>query len=452
LTVVNSSWDGLVMVKASAARRHTDERIGTSSVEIGKKIRQARQERGMTLAQLGGQDLSKSFLSLVESGRSRVSLRALEILAQRLDRPMSYFLDEMPGTSGEDSELALDRAEAALLRQDGEGAASMLQAVQVNERQRPRYFFLHGWALTSVSRPREALPVLEEGLALAEQNQDPALRTRLRYTLAMALYNAGNYAEALVRLHQALSEAMQEPEDPNLLGKITVAIGHVLYVTDDTSGALEHYARAREIFGAVSDLANVACAYSGMSLAYTKQGDKANALHYSKLSLGAFYVRQNEREAARELNNIAMRYKDLGDLSRALDHAQQAVELARKIQARDVEALAHSSVALVQLKLENLEEAVAEAHAAQALEPNEKGVAHIDAVLVLAELAEGRADFGEADRFYLQALDGLREIGRISVYVDAAIAYSEALRRRGDTEKALQYALMALQTRSRRAP
>jgi tetratricopeptide (TPR) repeat protein len=146
-----------------------------------------------------------------------------------------------------------------------------------------------------------------------------------------------------------------------------------------------------------------------------------------------------------------MRYKDLGDLSRALEHAREAVELARKVHARDVEALAHSSVALVQLRLGDLEEAAAEAHAAQVLEPNEKGVAHIDAVLVQAELAEGRADFGKADELFVQALDSLQEIGRLSVYVDAAIAYSEALRRRGDTEQALQYALRALQTKSRRA-
>ncbi len=40
----------------------------------------------------GGDDLSRSFLSLVESGRSRISLRALAVVAQKLDLPISHFL------------------------------------------------------------------------------------------------------------------------------------------------------------------------------------------------------------------------------------------------------------------------------------------------------------------------------------------------------------------------
>lgn len=64
--------------------------------EIGFRIRAARQARQMTLAELGGTDLSRSFLSLVERGKSRISLRALTIVAHKLDLPVSFFLDQ-PG-------------------------------------------------------------------------------------------------------------------------------------------------------------------------------------------------------------------------------------------------------------------------------------------------------------------------------------------------------------------
>jgi transcriptional regulator with XRE-family HTH domain len=43
------------------------------SQRVGQRIRQARQEHGMSLAQLGGTELSRGFLSLVESGRSSIS-------------------------------------------------------------------------------------------------------------------------------------------------------------------------------------------------------------------------------------------------------------------------------------------------------------------------------------------------------------------------------------------
>ena len=50
----------------------------------------------MSLAELGGEELSRSFLSLVERGQTRISLRALAIVAHRLGLPLSYFVEEPP--------------------------------------------------------------------------------------------------------------------------------------------------------------------------------------------------------------------------------------------------------------------------------------------------------------------------------------------------------------------
>ncbi len=68
---------------------------------LGLRIRAARHARRMTLAELGGEDLSRSFLSLVERGKSRISLRALTIVARKLDLPISYFFDQPAASSPE---------------------------------------------------------------------------------------------------------------------------------------------------------------------------------------------------------------------------------------------------------------------------------------------------------------------------------------------------------------
>ena len=73
------------MAKAASLRRSADA-PDIDPVELGRRIRAARLEKGMTLAQVGGQDLSRSFLSTVEHGRTRISLRALSIVAHRLGR------------------------------------------------------------------------------------------------------------------------------------------------------------------------------------------------------------------------------------------------------------------------------------------------------------------------------------------------------------------------------
>ncbi len=82
---------------------------------VGKRIRLARLARRMSLAQLGGEDLSRSFLSVVENGRSRISLRALAIIARRLQLPLSYFVDEAsPYLAVGSLEATVDHVEAAL--------------------------------------------------------------------------------------------------------------------------------------------------------------------------------------------------------------------------------------------------------------------------------------------------------------------------------------------------
>jgi transcriptional regulator with XRE-family HTH domain len=81
--------------------------------EIGCRIRAARQARQMTLAELGGTELSRSFLSLVERGKSRISLRALAIVAGKLDLPVSYFLDQ-PGAGSSDTPQPDSPAEVAV--------------------------------------------------------------------------------------------------------------------------------------------------------------------------------------------------------------------------------------------------------------------------------------------------------------------------------------------------
>jgi transcriptional regulator with XRE-family HTH domain len=55
------------------------------------RVRAARQEAGLSLAQVAGDDVSRTFLLFVEQGRSRPSLRVLSLIARRTGRPVSYF-------------------------------------------------------------------------------------------------------------------------------------------------------------------------------------------------------------------------------------------------------------------------------------------------------------------------------------------------------------------------
>ncbi len=63
---------------------------------LGQKLRALRKEKGLTQQQLAGQEFTKSFISQIEKDTAKPSLKSLQVLADRLGRPVSYFLEDAP--------------------------------------------------------------------------------------------------------------------------------------------------------------------------------------------------------------------------------------------------------------------------------------------------------------------------------------------------------------------
>lgn len=63
-------------------------------MELGERIRQARQEAGMSQRQLCGDRITRNMLSQIEHGTARPSMDTLRYLAERLGKTVSFFLEE----------------------------------------------------------------------------------------------------------------------------------------------------------------------------------------------------------------------------------------------------------------------------------------------------------------------------------------------------------------------
>lgn len=83
-----------------------------SGVEVDpERVKLARIAAGLSLAGLAGNDVSRTFIHLVEQGRARPSQRILDVIAERTGRPVSYFLPS--GHSGPARAGAGDGADLA---------------------------------------------------------------------------------------------------------------------------------------------------------------------------------------------------------------------------------------------------------------------------------------------------------------------------------------------------
>src|SRR5258708_37147941 len=63
---------------------------------LGDRVRSARREVGLSQAQLAGDELTKGFISQIESGLVRPSIRSLQHIAQKLGKPLDYFIGDEP--------------------------------------------------------------------------------------------------------------------------------------------------------------------------------------------------------------------------------------------------------------------------------------------------------------------------------------------------------------------
>ncbi len=63
-------------------------------MELGEKIKQARLEMGFSQRQLCGDVITRNMLSQIENGSARPSMDTLRYFAARLEKPVSYFLEE----------------------------------------------------------------------------------------------------------------------------------------------------------------------------------------------------------------------------------------------------------------------------------------------------------------------------------------------------------------------
>lgn len=63
-------------------------------MELGEKLRQARLEAGLSQRQLCGEEITRNMLSQIEHGTASPSMKTLRFLAERLGKPVSFFLED----------------------------------------------------------------------------------------------------------------------------------------------------------------------------------------------------------------------------------------------------------------------------------------------------------------------------------------------------------------------
>src|SRR5438067_478099 len=107
---------------------------------LGARLRAARQERKMSQEQLAQPEFTKSYVSAVERGKARPSLKALDLMSRRLGLPMTELLatplpeEPVPDLAALGADLSARLVQAELLI-NGDQAAEALRQINAAEQE-----------------------------------------------------------------------------------------------------------------------------------------------------------------------------------------------------------------------------------------------------------------------------------------------------------------------------
>lgn len=290
---------------------------------VGERIRVARRRAGLTQSQLAGVRYTKAYISALETGITRPSMVALNYIADQLGLPASHFLGEAHPAW---SRLEVDMRLAA---GDWSGAAEGYQAVlEGGLSDIVRAEALRGLAEAEARQDhgREAIAAAAEAVRLFEAGGRVADAALARYWLAYGTYLTDGEADARNQLQALLAQVRSGLKvEPEFEMRLLTALAAVESRVGEHSRSLAYLEEARGMADDLDDRRRANYLFN-LAISYRETGDVEAAIRVGQQGLALYRAAGASFESATIENDLAMAYLAMGNLDRAAGLAAEARE------------------------------------------------------------------------------------------------------------------------------
>lgn len=428
------------------------------AARVGTNIREVRTKLDMTQAQLAAPEFSISYISAIERGKIRPSLKALSILARRLDVPLTFLLEGSPsGTaearavgyspadSGPDQRVDVDLLQASVLIQQGhyKEAAELLEPIQperITTDQVYRLYLLSGEIHLGLNEYQEAVVDLRSAVSQGEAINDSEYTERARNLLGKAYFLLYNYTLAIEN-HQRCLNTIENGliTDPVLSLEIYSNLANDYFRLGEVEKAITFYHRALEMLNSIDrDSRSFARKYMEISQHYKALGKMTMAREYAMHSLAVYEMREEQRLVGLTHLRLGKALEKQNDLENAEKEYRQAIAIERDLNDEVSASICHTGLAELLLKQGQLEEA--ERQAQEALNYARSSLdaqAHGQALITLAQVRHQAGDFEVADQYFTQALELLDASNAHEIAASAYFRFANLLEERGEVQRSL---------------
>jgi len=412
----------------------------------------------MTQAQLAAPEFSISYISAIERGKIRPSLKALSILARRLDVPLTFLLEGSPSgaaeartvgyspaDAGPDQKIDIDLLQASvLIQQEQFKEAEQLLAPVLPERittdQVYRLYFLRGQIHLGLNEYQEAVVDLRSAVSQGEGLNNSEYTERARNLLGKAYFLLYNYTLAIEN-HLRCQTAIENGSinDPVFSLEVLSNLANDYFRLGDLQNAVTYYHKALQLFDETHrDTKSFAQKYMEISQNYKKAGKLTMASDYALRSLALYEMRDEQRLVGLTHQRLGKTLERQNDLDAAEQEYRHAIAIEQELGDPIASSTCHTSLAELLLKRGKTEEAEREAQEALNF-ARESGDAQVQgqALIALAQLRHQTGDYAGADQLFEQALTMLDTSRAHEIAASAYFRFANLLEERGDVQRSL---------------
>jgi HTH-type transcriptional regulator, quorum sensing regulator NprR len=441
------------------ASLETTANVGKAvAARVGTNIREVRTRLGLTQAQLAAPEFSISYISAIERGKIRPSLKALSILAKRLDVPLTFLLEGSPAgaaearavgyspaDSGPDAKIDVDLLQASVLVQQHafQEATELLAPIQperITTDQVYRLYLLRGQIHFGLHEYQEAVVDLRAAVTQGEGLNDIEYIERARNLLGQAYYQLYNYTLAMEN-HLRCNAAIENGHivDPIFSMEVYSNLANDYFRLGDLEKAVSYYHRALEMLaGLQRDSKGFAQKYMEIGQRYKALGKLTIAYDYTMRSLAIYEMRDEQRLVGLTHQRLGKTLEKQNDFDAAEQEYRLAVEIEEELEDDVAASICHTSLAELLLKRGNIKEAEQEAQEALTRarageDPQTQG----QALIALAQIRHSTGDYAGADELFTQALNLLDSANAHELAAGAYFRYANLLEERGEVQRSL---------------
>lgn len=424
-------------------------------MQFGRRLLLARGRAGLTQQALGAPDLSKSFISLLESGRSHPSVETVIALTRRVNSSIGSLLFDPADLRRETALNLLHLASRMDLASQATEALKLADAADALLPDMPAELRVR----SALMRARAAIAsnALDEAAQWADQALAVARQHRFAIFLGMALALKGEvevrkrtYKTALPLLEEA-TEKLQRTKAARTEENVRalISLGTTRAQLGQIDRAHRAFKRAQELSTRLQLPGLRGKALTGLGLVAWTRGQLDGAVTLLTQAHEAFVQVEDLTEISRVLSNLGLVHRERGNLNEALVVLEQALRVRERIPDPRGRSATLDELAQVHLALNRHAEAARAARRAiKEAQAGRDQPREAAAQVTLGRVLRAQARRREAIELLRGAVATLKRLGLDDRAAAAAGELGLMLRDAGDDAEAARYLTIALQTRA----